>query len=217
VKSSFPIRCKCGHEIVLETTGTKPFKDTSCPKCHAAIWIVDNGFVSTRIFNKSLEQLNSGDFTLAIIFSAMAIECELARVFVKWKQVDLMATRMPASADEASWDAELRAWVQIAVRLDAVCKFLTGDTFDVLLAKQSKLSAAVRKKHPDSVNYASAKKFFEEHLFWKRNAIVHLGKIDFAQSDAEGCLHTAETLLQIISEMDFLRLKSLDAASQQTP
>ncbi len=211
MKSSFPIRCKCGHEMVLETTGTQSFNDTYCPKCRSAIWIFDSGFVSTRIFNKSWMELHSGDFTLAIIFSAMAVECELARVFVKWKEIDLGVPADVTQSDRDSWDAELRRWVKIAVRLDKVCEFITGQDFDAFVANQGKLSKSIQERHPDSAGCSSFKKFFEEQLFWKRNVVVHLGKIDFGQSDAEVCRRTAETLFQIITEMDFLRLRRLDA------
>src|SRR5216683_230458 len=132
MKSSFPIRCQCGHEMVLETVGTDSFKDTSCPKCHSAIWIVDNGFVSTRIFNRSLKELNSSDFTLSIILSAMAVECELARVFVKWNE--------------------------IALRFDNVCEFLTDQDFDGFIANNINLLKSVQQRHPESAKYGSLKK-----------------------------------------------------------
>lgn len=143
----------------------------------------------------------------------MSIECELARVYVKWKGVDLIRTRMPTASDEASWEQELRKWLPIGTRLDEVCRFLTGDKFDSFLSKQSKLSASVQSRHPQSAICPPIKKFFEQHLFWKRNAIVHLGKIDLGQPDAEDCRRSAETLLQIISEMDFLRRQIFEASN----
>ncbi len=197
--------------MVLETVGTDSFKDTSCPKCHSAIWIVDNGFVSTRIFNRSLKELNSSDFTLSIILSAMAVECELARVFVKWKEIELGLPLEITRADRASWDVQLRKWTKIALRFDNVCEFLTDQDFDGFIANNINLLKSVQQRHPESAKYGSLKKFFEKHLFWKRNRIVHLGDIDFTQSDAESCRRTAETLFQTISEMDFVRRRRLEA------
>lgn len=211
MKSLFPIRCKCGQEMVLETAGTDSFKDTSCPHCHSAIWVVDNGFVSTRVLNKSLIELHSGDFTLSIIFCAMAVECELARVFVKWKEIDLGVPTDVTQADRDSWEEQLRQWAKIVVRLDRVCEFLTGQIFNTFVTNRTKLVKSIQERHPESTKLASLKKFFEEGLFWKRNAIVHLGKIDFELSEAEVCRRIAETLFQIISEMDFTRLQRLEA------
>src|SRR5258707_4992560 len=136
MKSSFPIRCQCGYEIVLEPVGTDSFKDTSCPNCHSAICVVDNGFVSTRVFNKSFSELHSGDFTLSIIFSAMAVECELARVFVKWKEIDLGLPPDVTQADRDSWDLLLRQWAKIIVRFDRVSEFLTNQDFDTFVANR---------------------------------------------------------------------------------
>src|SRR5258707_11566625 len=139
MKSSFPIRCQCGYEIVLEPVGTDSFKDTSCPNCHSAICVVDNGFVSTRVFNKSFSELHSGDFTVAIIFSAMAVECELARVFVKWKGIDLGLPTDVTQAHRDLWDAQLRHWTKIIVRLDKVCEFLSNQSFDAFVTNNAKL------------------------------------------------------------------------------
>lgn len=211
MKSSFPIRCSCGQELTLETTGTAPFPDKYCPNCGSVICAVDDRLVSTRIFNKSWMELHSGDFTMAIVLSAMAVECELARVFVKWKAIDLGTPGSAPQKDKDSWDKELRGWIKIGARLDGVCKFLTGHDFDSFVAIQENLAKAVLERHPDSTGANSLKKYFEERLFWKRNVIVHLGKIDFGQQDAHGCRLTAETLFQIVSEMDAERLKGLGA------
>ena len=141
----------------------------------------------------------------------MAVECELARVFVKWKGIDLGVPGNATQGDKDSWDGELRQWVKIGVRLDRVCEFLTDHDFDAFVANQSKLAKSVDERHPDSAGCSSLKEYFEKGLFWKRNVIVHLGKIDFRQSDAEVCRRAAETLFQIIGEMDFERRKRLDA------
>jgi hypothetical protein len=175
--------------------------------------VVDDGLVSARIFNKSRAELSSGDFTLSIIFSAMAVECELARVFVKWKGIDLGVPTDATQADRDSWDKQLRKWNNIVLRLDGVCTFLTDHDFNAFVPTQNGLNNSVHKRHPDAVYFQSLKKYFEEHLFWKRNLIVHHGKIDFTQSDAEACLHAAETLFQIISEMDLERRKPLAASN----
>jgi hypothetical protein len=85
MKSTFSIRCNCGQEIILVAMGSELFEGTDCPQCHSRLEIIDNGFVSLRVFNRSWLELQSGDFTLSIILGAMAMECEMARLYVKWK------------------------------------------------------------------------------------------------------------------------------------
>jgi hypothetical protein len=213
MKHSFPVRCECGEELTLCTSGNNPFPYTTCPKCHSGICIVDDGLVSAKIFNKACAELHFGDFTLSIILSAMAVESELARVFVKWKEIDL---GLPTDATEAareSWDKQLRGWGKIVCRLDRVCAFLTGSDFNVFVAAQDKLTKSVHERHPHTVGCRSLTKYFEKDLFWKRNLIMHLGKIDFGESDAKACRRAAETLFQVISEMDFGRRKRLAAST----
>ena len=188
MKSTFSVRCKCGEEIVLVAMGTQLFKGTDCPQCHSRLEIIDNGFVSWRVFNRSWLELQSDDFTLSIILGAMAMECEMARLYIKWKNIDLVEPGAFATKEqEDSCEKELRRATRVVTKLDLVCRFLTGEDFDTFFLKTSDLTKALRARHPESVDTASPKKFFEETLFHRRNRIVHLGKIDYDRSDAESC------------------------------
>jgi len=112
------------------------------------------------------------------------------------------------------WEKELRRANKIVIKLDMVCRFLTGDDFDTFFSKTSDLTKALRARHPESADNASPKKFFEEKLFHKRNRIVHLGKIDYNRAEAEACHRCAATLLQALGEMDLARRRKLDAFLQ---
>lgn len=215
MKSSFPFKCGCGYELTFETTGTDKFPDTSCPKCHSPIWIIDNGVVSTRVFNKAFEQLKAGDYTLAIILSAMAVECDLARLYVKWKEIDLIPAGVmtPSQTEKDSWEETLRSWMGIAVRLDKVCEFLTKEVLDSFISNRPDLKQAIHITHPASVPCGSFNQFFQEHLFWKRNQVVHFGRINFERPDAEECLQLAATLLKINVAEDSVRNEFLNNQS----
>jgi hypothetical protein len=213
MKSSFSIRCNCGKEMGFAAIGTQLFKGTDCPECHARIEIIDNGIVSGRVFNRSWSELQSEDFTLAIILGAMAMECELARLYVKWKNIESVEPGTFATKEqEDSWEKELRRASKIVERLDLVSRFLTGDDFDIFFSNRADLMKALHARHPESVGKPSPKKFFEENLFHKRNRIVHLGKIDYTQGEAEACHRSAATLLQALGEMDLVRFKKLEAS-----
>jgi hypothetical protein len=113
---------------------------------------------------------------------------------------------------EDSWEKELRRASKIVERLDLVSRFLTGNDFDTFFSNRADLMKALHARHPESVGQPSPKKFFEENLFHKRNRIVHLGKIDYTQAEAEGCHRCAATLFQALAAMDFVRLKKLEAS-----
>ena len=198
-----PIRCQCGKAIVLETTSIMLFPDTHCPACNAAIWLADDGLVRTGVLNKGWTELKSGNFTLAIILSATGIECELGRVFMKWKNIEEMLLRpRPARRDQNSWTRAIRSCATMR-KLDRVCHFLTCENFDSFIAHNSELAQSVTERHPESITFGSRRAFFDQHLFWNADRIVNTGKTDFGSTETEECFKSALTLFQIISEMDF--------------
>lgn len=204
-----PIRCQCGKALVLETNSITLFPDTYCPGCNASIWRVDDGLVRTRILNTGWTELKSGNFTLAIILSATAVECELGRVFIKWRNIEeMLLSPNPRRRDQDSWTRAIRSCA-IVRRLDRVCHFLTGEKFDPFIAHQSELAQSVRERHPESIGFSSNKAFFDKHLFWNADRIITMGKADFESTETEECFKSALTLFQIISEMDFNRQRRI--------
>ena len=89
MKFSMLIPCpKCGQRLTIETKGDNPFPNPQC-ECGAFIWLVQSDMrVSRRALWRAEAELLSGDFSLAIILSAMAVECELAFLYSKWKMLD---------------------------------------------------------------------------------------------------------------------------------
>jgi hypothetical protein len=209
MKSPFPIKCGCGHELVLEATGTDQFKDATCPKCGSGIIISDNGFVSTRIYNKARQFLRAGDFTLSTVLGAVAVESELARVYVKWREIETGLPNDITDADRAKFDEELRKQFKIVDRLDMVSEYLTKLKFNEYVDGNLDLKAFVLKAHPDFAGKSSLKKYFEEQLFWKRNVIAHFGKIDSTEAEGTSCFNVVTTLFTILSAMDSAKLKTI--------
>lgn len=213
MKSSITIACQCGQGLTLETSGTRPLQDILCPDCHTPIFFIEPlaNSVAIRIFNRAWAELEKQDFTLVIVFSAMAVECELAGLFIKWKGVELMAARTPTETDKNAWAEQWRKLHRIEVRLNKVSEFLTGEDFDTFLLHNAALLRPLHEKYPNSKTYQSPKDFFQKEFFDRRNKVVHLGEIDFQQAEAEMCLSTAITLRRILNEMDSQRNKRLQA------
>jgi hypothetical protein len=163
------------------------------------------------ILRRAETELKSGDWTLSIVLAAMAIECELVYLFMQWNRVDLMLVRNPTDADEEAWEKQWRDDVRtIAARLDKVSSLLTGESFDSFLSHNPKLLNPLHAHCPGYKSGASPKDFFVKEFFYKRNRIVHFGKIDFQQHDGETCFALASTLSQILAAMDAQRRKALD-------
>jgi hypothetical protein len=215
MKLSITVPCHCAELLTLETSGTQLPKDRKCPKCHAALWFVQplGNVVGMRILGRASSELKNGDFTVVIVLSAMAVECEMSRLFFKWKGIERMrATEsgMPTNADEDAWVEEWRKLFSIKRKFDRLSRLLTGDDFPAFLSRNSELLSPVRNRFPDFDICAQTNDLFQSQLFDKRNKIVHYGEIDFSQADGERCFALASTLTEILKEMDDERRRALD-------
>lgn len=213
MKWKVTVTCQqCGQSSTHESSGTQELKDTQCPHCKTPFWFIKplGDFVGMTIFNRAWEELQKKDFTLVIVLSAMAVECNLAFLFSKWKEIELMDTKMPVTqADKDVWIELWNDIFEIKKRLNKVSTFLTGKDFDAFLSANPALMSPLSAAFAAS-SCTSARQFFIQELFYRRNRIVHSGAIDFQQADADICFTLAATLFNILKEMDAQRLKVLD-------
>jgi len=209
MKSPVPITCQCGHHFSVEAIGAEPLKDTECPKCLMPIWLPQGlaDFVSIRIMNRAYAELENKDFTLAIVLSAMAVEAELARQYIKWRGIDfgLTAVHEPLNAKDEEWAEEWRGFQTVKKRLDKVSLLLTNQTFDSFIVNNDDLSKAIEISHPEFKNCVSARDFFWQELFDKRNRILHRSKIDFQEQDGKTCFALAKSMFHAKTVMDKYR------------
>ena len=194
-------------------TGTNLPKWVVCPACEQLVWLVQplGNIVGMAILGRAQTELKNEDWTLTIVLAAIAVECELVYLFMKWSRIDLMLVRNPTDADDEEWEKQWRDDVRsIAARLDKVSGLVTGQSFDSFLSQNSGLLKAVDAQYRASNNPASPKDFFIKEIFHRRNRIVHFGNIDSQQSDAESCLKLASVLSQILAAMDAQRRRALE-------
>jgi len=162
--------------------------------------------------HRAATELAGGDSTLTIVLAAMAVESQLAYLFMKWNRLDLTLQRNsnPTDADEEEWEERWRDQRSVAARFDRVSTLLTGNSFDSFLAATGDLLNSVRTQYQSS-GKASAKDFFVKGLFHKRNRIVHFGEIDFQRSEAELCFALSTALWNILVAMDVHRYRELQS------
>ena len=212
MKFSIPITCDDCGEFLVEVNGTRLPKDAQCPRCQKTIWLVEplGNIVGMAIMHRAATELAGGDSTLTIVLAAMAVESQLAYLFMKWNRVDLTLQRNATDADEAEWEERWRDIRSVADRFDRVSSLLAGQSFDAFLSANGDLLKSVRT-HYQSSGEASANYFFVKGLFHKRNRVVHFGKIDFQQSDAELCFALATAVWHILVAMDAHRYRKLQS------
>src|SRR5258708_28796058 len=110
MKFSLPVACRCGNTFPVNVTGTQFPEDAQCPKCHSTIWLVEplGNVVGMAILGRAATEVQGKDWTMAIVLGAMAVECDMAYLFMKCNRVELMATRARNDADEDGWE---RKWM----------------------------------------------------------------------------------------------------------
>jgi hypothetical protein len=199
---------QCGSQITVETTGNERYPNAHCVVCDSTIWVFDDGRVSYRVFARSSVEFDHKDWSLAIILSAMSVETEMAYLYSKWRAIDsnLLPSEITALHTDA-WEEEFRKLYNVGNRLDSVCKLLTGETFDSFLSQRPTLLSGCQPAQ--SISGRLPREFFVEELFWRRNKILHSGKVQFGESEAGECVEMARVLLGILDEMDKARNRKL--------
>lgn len=218
MKFSQPFQCQCGEPIRVETSGTALPKDTQCPNCGASIWFIEplGNVVGLRILDRAYSELQNGDYTLTIMLGAIAVECEMLRLFIKWRGLDQMRANhtavMPSKAEEDAWGKEWRKLSRIGTRLEELAKLLIGQDFDSFLSQNANLLNPVYTTYPGLKSRTSSKECFRLELFNRRNKVLHHVEIDFGKSDGEMCFELASTLTSILKRMDDHRIALLETA-----
>jgi hypothetical protein len=146
-------------------------------------------------------ELGREDWSLAIILGAMSVECELAYLYSKWKALDAdLAPHEVKPSLRESWETEFDKLWSISGKLDAVSKLLTGHGFDFFVSHKPDVLSTPQQTY--SHLEVSPKDFFIQALFWKRNKILHSGKVQFGKAEAETCVKVALNMIQIMRLMD---------------
>jgi hypothetical protein len=113
------------------------------------------------------------------VLSAMAVECELAYFYIKWKAFDFALANNTSFLDPAKkeeYAEEWRSLRNISRRFDETSQLLTGKNLDSFLLDNSALVKAVENEYPTSKNFTSWKEFFRQELFDRRNKLFTVAK-----------------------------------------
>ncbi|MBC8402238.1 MAG: hypothetical protein H8E14_12185 [Candidatus Marinimicrobia bacterium] len=174
-------------------------------------WVCDCGTPNVEIFGSTITtgfklilrsqyELNEiRDYNLSIVFSAMAVDCELSRLFIKWEKIkSLRDYKLP---DGEKIESLLRQYPRISKKLKKVCDILYTEGIQDFFYRNPDIEISLAKL----IENFSPKSFYkdiEKNLFWIRNRIVHLGDSSFKHEDAAQCHNIANILLGILNRMD---------------
>jgi hypothetical protein len=213
MKFTVPVGCSsCGCNFAAPGCGGMEFPPAQCPRCGVQIHILDPltiSIIADRLLLRSQSEIDGRDFTISIICSAMAVECALTQVFIKWKGLDHFRStgQQPTSTEQDTYEQEYRKKASpggFAKSADFVSFFLVGKKYDDFVADfvdKSKESELIKAGFPQ---YASQMKSENIHkqLFVKRNRIMHWGEVTFDKDDASAGLAAAGAAISALKVMD---------------
>jgi hypothetical protein len=208
-----PLQLKCHnckepftHKVHLGKTSF----DWTCPTCgfkHPSFLGLDVT-VGVLLLEKSrYELIQEKDFSMAVVFAAMAFESELSRLFLKWKEIECLTTG--AELDREECERQLRDFKTIGRKIEEVSQFLVNSGIDDFVRSKTHLRDQISKGFK-SIRVGTLAADIQRHLFWPRNEVLHWGDAKNSYEDAARCFSIANLGLIILREMDSDRRAMLD-------
>ena len=207
MKFEIPLPCqKCGSRDPVKVPLMAAWWEWTCRSCghNNAILSAVSWTLGWRILEKAkTEYIAGGDCSTSIVFSAMAFEAELARLYFKWRGIDTMRIEMRRPTEEELDDEYRQLGRAIANKIEKVGRLLDDRGIDEF-ARRSDLAERIGSDFP-SLNIGSLAKDIQESVFWPRNRILHAGFLDYEAEDARRVHNIASMGLELLKQMDLAR------------
>lgn len=165
--------------------------------------------IGQRIMARALHELNEeGEASLAIVFAAMAFECEMASLHHRWAGIEIL--RAGQDYEEEDLDEKLRSYGSVKSKIEKVGLLLHPAGYEEFSISTPDICEAVETRFP-SLTLGSLAEGFQQLVFWPRNRIMHLGDSSPGVDDARVVLSISALGLRIWESMNEARGKRFDA------
>ena len=185
-EQSFHYECVCGTE--------------------GDVFLSQDYTIGVKILYKSQYELEvNKDYSLSIVLSATAFECELSRLYFKWTEIDRNEQGEEISNDKL----EEMLWKVGAMntKIENVAKLMNPEGIGDFVRKSIEFFEIISIGFP-SLDINNLSKSFQKNLFWPRNRILHLGYSNYNEDDAIRCLRISSLGIELFNEMDESRRNS---------
>lgn len=192
-------KCKKEDWVFINLDETSFERKCECGDIYSGIFGNDVTIGYKILWRSQFELNKRKDFSLSIVFSATAFECELSRLHFKWSEVNALEKCNQISDQEL--EELLRKYRSIDVKIEEVCKLMDPRGFKQFVIDSPDLNEIVQKGFP-SLRLSELTKDFQQKLFWPRNRVLHLADTSFTKDDAARCFQIAALGLRILEELD---------------
>lgn len=201
------IECKRDNSVPIDLADTS--FDFTCVQCgYRNYGPFDLQFtLGDRLRRRAVHELRvNRDPSLSIVFSAMALDCEVSRLHHKWERIDALLSLTDVAQDVL--DERLRRFPNIAAKIEGVAKLLHGAGIEDFVAGDAELCTALDNGFR-TIRRGSLATDFQQQLFWPRNRILHAGYSGYKDAEAVACLNSAVLGLWMFEKMDLGRRQTV--------
>ena len=165
MKIPLPVRCvECGKDNTPVIPLDVHSLDFTCAHCgydhHGPF---DLRFtIGQRLLRRAAHELRVNvDPSMSIVFSAMALECEVSRLHHKWERIDGLLRMEEIPEDELN--ERLRRFQNIAAKIEGVAKLMHAPGLEDFIANNEELRDTISNGF-QSIQLGSVVKDFQKQL-----------------------------------------------------
>jgi hypothetical protein len=188
--SESDFRCDCGYEI---------------PRVLASELNV--GF---RILQRSRHEITmAGDYSMGVVFAAMAVDCYVSRLHHKWKEVKHIRKNRDEAAKggpitprptDLELDEMLRRLSPISAKLESVALMMSPEGLDQFVATTPDVKT--RADQFPALQGIQFARGVQSSLFWPRNRIMHFGYTGYDYAAAAECHNLAALGVYVFQDLN---------------
>lgn len=152
------------------------------------------------------ELKSNNDPSLCIVFSAMAVECEVSRLFFRWSRVGQGTQRRRVGDTEL--EERLRTYRSVKRTLEKTAELMHPAGMRNFIVSRSGISRRIATGFPN----LDADRFVPivvKQLFWPRNRILHLGDTAYDVRAATRAFNVASLTLFVYQELNAKKREDL--------
>ena len=159
------------------------------------------------LYRSHYELAETKDYPLSMVFSAIAVDWELCRLFCRWTEIS--ALEKGYSLTDKALEKMFRKYRTVFMKFKETGKLMYPQGFEEFIKLSPEFRETVEKGFP-SLRLETLFNDFTEKLFWPRNRILHLADTNYGEQDAIRSFNIAQLGLLVLQAMDKYKIDSYD-------
>lgn len=205
MKIPLSVHCvECTKENTVQIDLHDASADFACQSCGARNFgpFALSFSIGERLIRRAMHELNTNnDPSMAIVLAAMSFECELSTFHHNWEHIRGLLQTTPEMISDAELDEKLRRYRNIADKVDGVAKLMHGPGIEDFVNGNPGLQDLLAKNVTAGIRLGTIAADVQQHLFWPRNRVLHLGDSSYGIADARRCIAVALIGLRIFRQL----------------